>query len=67
MKRLLSLALAALLLCSACQRAEKEKTVVKDEAFRLLVRVQQKYGYCDSKGTMVIPAQYDNAALLSFL
>ena len=63
MKRLLILALAAFMLCTACHREEKK--VVLDNSLRLLVKFNGKYGYCDRGGTTVIPPQFDSASIFS--
>ena len=63
MKRLLILTLAVLTLCTACQ--QEEKKVALDNSFRLLVKFNGKYGYCDRGGILVIPPQYEAASIFS--
>lgn len=63
MKRLLILALAVMVIGTACQHEEKK--IVLDNSLRILVRFNGKYGYCDRGGTTVIPPQFDSASLFS--
>lgn len=63
MKRLMILVLAALVICTACNREEKK--VVLDNSLRVLVKFNGKFGYCDRGGTTVIPPQFDSASIFS--
>ena len=62
MKRVFVLALAALMICTACHREEKK--VVLDKSLRVLVKFNGKYGYCDRGGAMASP-QFGSASIFS--
>ena len=64
MKRIICLVLALSVLCAGCHSKE-QKAVDSSDTFRLLVKSNGKYGYCDRNGTMVIPAKYESAAIFS--
>ena len=63
MKYLVILMLAVLTISYGCR--QEEKTVALDKSMRLLVKINGKYGYCDRGGILVIPAQFDSAAIFS--
>ena len=63
MKHLLILLLALAAICSACQKEETK--VDLDKSYRMLVKFNGKYGYCDQGGITIIPPQFEGASLFS--